>query len=202
MRSQQESSPHEIYLRTSTAAKPNVPLKLYANVIGKLIVEHQLGKKITDGVRQRTIEAKKAHSERQAILLDQPLIPASGSKPPKRKTPGSGTVVKKSTAPTDQLRASSSSTAPARKVSPLPHNPPSSRNADVRRRLVHCLATQARLADEAIRMVGGANISVPAREDLLRLLEDVSSIYILNLCIANDLCISTGCRAESSFQEG
>ena len=101
-------------MRTSTAAKPNVPLKLYANVIGKLIVEHQLGEKIPDGVRQRTIEAKKAHSKREAILLDQPRIPASGSKPPKRKTPGSGTVVKKSNTPTDQLRASSSSTAPTR----------------------------------------------------------------------------------------
>jgi len=176
MRSQKESSPHEIYLRMSTAAKPNVPLKLYANVIGKLMVERELGAKITDGVRQRTIEAKKAHSERQAILLDQPPIPAPGSKPTKRKTPGSGTVVKKSVTPMDQLRASSSSIAPPRKVSPLPQNPPSSRaNVDVRRRLVHCLAMQQRLADDAIRMVGGANISAPAREDLLRLLEDVSS---------------------------
>ena len=176
MRSQKESSPHEIYLRMSTAAKPNVPLKLYANVIGKLMVERELGAKITDGVRQRTIEAKKAHSERKAILLDQPPIPAPGSKPTKRKVPGSGMVVKKSVAPMDQLRTSSSSIAPSRKVSPLPHNPPSSRaNVDVRRRLVHFLAMQQRLADDAIRMVGGANISAPAREDLLRLLEDVSS---------------------------
>lgn len=176
MRSQKESSPHEIYLRMSTAAKPNVPLKLYANVIGKLMVERELGAKITDGVRQRTIEAKKAHSERKAILLDQPPIPAPGSKPTKRKVPGSGMVVKKSVTPMDQLRTSSSSIAPSRKVSPLPHNPPSSRaNVDVRRRLVHFLAMQQRLADDAIRMVGGANISAPAREDLLRLLEDVSS---------------------------
>lgn len=175
MRSQKESSPHEIYLRMSTAAKPNVPLKLYANVIGKLMVERELGAKITDGVRQRTIEVKKAHSERQAILLDQPPIPAPGSKPTKRKAPGSGTVVKKSVTPMDQLRASSSSIATPRKVSPLPQNPPSSRaNVDIRRRLVHCLAMQQRLADDAIRMVGGANISAPAREDLLRLLEDVA----------------------------
>ncbi|KAL4073800.1 hypothetical protein V8B97DRAFT_1936433 [Scleroderma yunnanense] len=175
MRSQKESSPHEIYLRTSSAAKPNVPLKLYANVIGKFMVERQLGAKITDGVRQRTIEAKKAHSERQAILLEQPPIPTPGFKPSKRKAPGTGTVVKKSVPSMDQLRVASSSTAPPRKVSPLPHNPPSSKaNADVRRRLVHCLAIQSRLADDAIRMVGGANISVQAREDLLGLLEDVA----------------------------
>ncbi|KAI6121822.1 hypothetical protein F5141DRAFT_999440 [Pisolithus sp. B1] len=175
MRAQQEGSPHEIYLRTSSAAKPNAPLKLYANVIGKFMVERQLGAKVTDGVRQRTLEAKKAHSERQAILLEQPPIPTPSTKHTKRKTPGSGTVIKKAVAPVDQLRVSSTSSTPLRKVSPLPQNPPSSRvNADVRRRLVHCLAIQPRLSDDAVRMVGGANISVQTREELLRLLEEVA----------------------------
>ncbi|KAI6021534.1 hypothetical protein BKA83DRAFT_4283341 [Pisolithus microcarpus] len=175
MRAQQESSSHEIYLRTSSAAKPNAPLKLYANVIGKFMVERQLVAKVTDGVRQRTLEAKKAHSERQAILLEQPPIPTPATKHAKRKTPGSGTVIKKAVAPVDQLRVPSTSSAPLRKVSPLPQNPPSSRaNADVRRRLVHCLAIQPRLSDDAVRMVGGANISVQAREELLRLLEEVA----------------------------
>ncbi|KAI6166045.1 hypothetical protein EDD17DRAFT_1550384 [Pisolithus thermaeus] len=175
MRAQQEGSPHEIYLRTSSAAKPNAPLKLYANVIGKFMVERQLGAKVTDGVRQRTLEAKKAHSERQAILLDQPPIPTPATKHTKRKTPGSGTVIKKAVAPVDQLRVPSTSSTPLRKVSPLPQNPPSSRaNADVRRRLVHCLAIEPRLSDDAVRMVGGANISVQTREELLRLIPKVA----------------------------
>lgn len=175
MRAQQESTPHEIYLRTSSAAKPNAPLKLYANVIGKFMVERQLGAKVTDGVRQRTMEAKKAHSERQAILLDRPPIPTPATKHTKRKTPGSGTVMKKTVAPVDQLRVPSTSSGSGRKVSPLPQNPPSSRaNADVRRRLVHCLAMQPRQSDDAVRMVGGANISVQTREELLKLLEEVA----------------------------
>ena len=170
MRPQKESSPHELYLRAASAAKPMAPLKLYANIVGKFMVERQLGDKVTDKVRQQTMVAKAQHLERQAILLDQPPIPVPGAKNVKRKVPGSGTVIKKTTA-SDQLRVPSSS---SRKVSPLPQNTPSTKaNADVRRRLVHCLAISPRLADDAVRMVGGANISASAREDLLALLDDV-----------------------------
>ncbi|KAF9227150.1 hypothetical protein BS17DRAFT_878158 [Gyrodon lividus] len=173
MRPQKESSPHEIYLRAASAAKPMAPLRLYANVIGKFMVERQLGDKVTDKVRQQTMVAKQQHLERQAILLDQPPIPASGARNGKRKMPGSGTVVKKTLA-SDQLRVPSSTLA-VRKVSPLPQNPPSFKaDAGVRRRLVHCLAISPRLAEDAVKMVGGASISASAREDLLVLLEDVA----------------------------
>jgi RNA polymerase II elongation factor ELL len=174
MRPQKESSPHELYLRAASAAKPMAPLKLYANVIGKFMVERQLGDKVTDKVRQQTMVAKAQHLERQAILLDQPPIPVPSAKNAKRKVPGSGTVLKKTPA-SDQLRLPSSS---SRKVSPLPQNTPSSKaNADVRRRLVHCLAITPRLADDVVRMVGGANTSASVREDLLALLEDVCFIF-------------------------
>lgn len=170
MRPQKESSPHELYLRAASAAKPMAPLKLYANVIGKFMVERQLGEKVTDKVRQQTMVAKQQHLERQAILLDQPPIPVSGTKHSKRKIPGSGTVVKK-TPLSEHLRVPSSS---SRKVSPIPQNTPSSKaNADVRRRLVHCLAMSPRLSEEAVKMVGGAIISTPARDGLLALLEEV-----------------------------
>ncbi|KAN0091339.1 hypothetical protein V8E55_004905 [Tylopilus felleus] len=171
MRPQKESSPHELYLRAASAAKPMAPLKLYANVIGKFMVERQLGEKVTDKVRQQTMVAKQQHLERQAILLDQPPIPVSGTKHSKRKIPGSGTVVKK-TPLSEHLRVPSSS---SRKVSPIPQNTPSSKaNADVRRRLVHCLAMSPRLSEEAVKMVGGAIISTPARDGLLALLEEVA----------------------------
>lgn len=141
------------------------PLKLYANVIGKFMVERQLGHKVTDKVRQQTLVAKQQHMERQAILLDQPPIPVG--KNAKRKVPGSGTMVNK-----DQLRVLPSS---SRKVSPLPQNTPSSKaSADVRCRLVHCLAISPRLSEDAVKMVGGANIAASARDDLLALLDEVS----------------------------
>lgn len=168
MRPQQESSAHELYLRAASTAKPMAPLKLYANVIGKFMVERQLGDRVTDKVRQQTMVAKQQHMERQAILLDQPPIPASAAKNAKRKTPGSGTVVKK-TPTSEQLRPPSSTAAS------LPQNTPSTKaSADVRRRLVHCLAISPRLSEDAVKMVGGANISTSARKDLLALLAEVS----------------------------
>lgn len=169
MRPQKESSPHELYLRAASAARPMAPLKLHANIIGKFMVERQLGDKVTDKVRQHTLVAKQQHLERQAILLDQPPIPVI-AKSAKRKLPGSGTVVKK-TAPVDQHRLAPPSLS-SRRASPLPQ--PSRANADVRRRLVHCLAISPRLSDDAVKMVCGANTSSAARDDLLALLDDVS----------------------------
>lgn len=173
MRPLKESSPHEIYLRTSSAAKPNAPLKLYANVMGKFIVDRQLGEKVTDKVRQQTIEAKKQHSERQTIMLDAPLMSAAGAKNLKRKTPGSGTVVKKS-APRDTLRTPAASTPVARKISPIPQTASSKANADVRRRLIHFLAVEARETDLAVARVCGNSCDATARGNLLRVLEEVA----------------------------
>ncbi|KAI9571207.1 hypothetical protein HD554DRAFT_2187682 [Boletus coccyginus] len=169
MRPLKESSPHELYLRAASAAKPMAPLKLHANVIGKFMVERQLGEKVTDKVRQQTMVAKQQHMERQAILLDQPPIPVPGAKNAKRKIPSGKTPA------SVHLRVPSSSTAASRRVSPLPQNTPSSKaSADVRRRLVRFLAISPRLADDAVKMVGGANISDSARDDLLTLLADVA----------------------------
>lgn len=175
MRPMKESTPHEIYLRTSSAAKPNAPLKLYANVKGKFIVDRQLGAKVTDKVRQQTMEAKKQHSERQTIMLDAPPIPSAGTKNLKRKAPGSGTVVKKNTQ-SHALRAPPASTVVSRKVSPAP-NISSKANADLRRRLVHFIAVEPRETDLIVARVGG-NCDANARANLLSILEDVCiSLY-------------------------
>ncbi|KAG2111164.1 uncharacterized protein F5147DRAFT_686586 [Suillus discolor] len=173
MRPLKESSPHEIYLRTSSAAKPNAPLKLYANVMGKFIVDRQLGEKVTDKVRQQTIEAKKQHSERQTIMLDAPLISAAGTKNLKRKTPGSGTVVKKS-AQRDTLHTPAASTPAARKISPIPQTVSSKANADIRRRLIHFLAVENRETDLTVARVCGSNCDASARANLLSILEEVA----------------------------
>jgi RNA polymerase II elongation factor ELL len=172
MRPMKESSPHEIYLRTSSAAKPNAPLKLYANVKGKFIVDQVLGAKVTDKVRQQTMEAKKQHSERQTIMLETPPVPAGGVKNLKRKAPGSGTVVKKN-AQSHTLRVPPASTVVSRKVSPTP-NTSSKPNADVRRRLVHFLAVEPRETDLAVARVCGNNCDATARANLLSILEHVS----------------------------
>lgn len=166
MRPQKESSPHELYLRVPSAAKPMAPLKLYANVIGKFMVERQLADRVKDKVRQQTIAAKQQHLERQAILLDQP--PVLSAKKQKHKVPGSGTAVKKT----------SPLAAPQRKLSPPPQL--SKANADLRRRLVHFIAITPRLAEDAVKMVGGANISSTSRDDLLSLLDQVRLTFLLH----------------------
>ncbi|KAG2366314.1 hypothetical protein BDR07DRAFT_1607022 [Suillus spraguei] len=173
MRPLKESSPHEIYLRTSSAAKPNAPLKLYANVMGKFIVDRQLDEKVTDKVRQQTIEAKKQHSERQTIMLDAPLISASSTKNLKRKTPGSGTVVKK-IAQRDTLRTPAASTPVTRKISPIPQTASSKANADIRRRLIHFLAVENRETDLTVARVCGNSCDATARANLLSILEEVA----------------------------
>ncbi|KAH7928899.1 hypothetical protein BV22DRAFT_1057898 [Leucogyrophana mollusca] len=176
MRPLKETTPHEIYLRSASAAKPMAPLKLYANVTGKFIVERQLGEKVTDKVRQQTRVAKEERSERRAILLDTPPVPTN-SKGVKRKQPGSSTATKKA-AHSDSLRVPSASTSgatPTRKVSPLPQVPPSkSGNLAVRNRLIHCLALTPRLGDEVIKLVGGSNPDPTSRADLVDILEDVA----------------------------
>ncbi|KAG1870238.1 hypothetical protein DFJ58DRAFT_765245 [Suillus subalutaceus] len=173
MRPLKESTPHEIYLRTSSAAKPNAPLKLYANVMGKFIVDRQLGEKVTDKVRQQTIEAKKQHSERQTIMLDAPLMSAAGTKNLKRKAPGSGTVVRKS-AQRDTLRTPAASTPVTRKISPIPQAASSKANADIRRRLIHFLAVEPRETDLAVSRVCGNNCDDTAKANLLSILEEVA----------------------------
>lgn len=187
MRPLKESSPHEIYLRTSSAAKPNAPLKLYANVMGKFIVDRQLGEKVTDKVRQQTIEAKKQHAERQTIMLDAPLISAAGSKNLKRKTPGSGTVVKKGVQ-RDTLRTPAASTPVARKISPMPQTASSKANADIRRRLIHFLAVEDREADLTVSRVCGRDCDAMARANLLNILEEVGMRHSALMLSLNHEC--------------
>src|ERR1700729_530421 len=120
MRPLREGSPHELYLRSSSAAKPMAPLKLYANVTGKFTVERELGEKVQDKVRDRTQVAEKQRTERKVQMLDSPLdIPRVNGK--KRKAPSVSSSLLKKAAHNDHIRnVSSVSTVPSRVASPLP----------------------------------------------------------------------------------
>jgi RNA polymerase II elongation factor ELL len=158
------------------------------------LAECRFGDRVTDKVRQQTMVAKQQHMERQGIL-DQPPINVPG-KNAKRTIPCFGIVLKKKTAPSDQLHLASPSTHLSRKVSPLPHNPtPSKASSDVRRRLVHFLATAPCIADDVVRMVGGS-ITIAAYKDLLALLHDVSLVTPLPL-FPHSSTIPKGCRGAA-----
>lgn len=180
MRPLREQSPHELYLRSSSAAKPMAPLKLYANVTGKFTVERELGEKVQEQVRDRTQVAEKQRTERKVQMLDAPPdIPRVNGK--KRKAPSSSSSsLLKQAAHNDHLRNMSAATASAgvsaRVASPLPLRPttPGGQDKSVRRRMVQYLAVSPRLTDEVVRALGGAECDSSTRKTLLELLEEVS----------------------------
>ena len=185
MRPLKEGSPHELYLRSSSAAKPMAPLKLYANVTGKFTVERELGEKVQDKVRDRTQVAEKQRTERKVQMLDSPpdLARVNGKK---RKAPSASSSLLKKAAHNDHIRnVSSTSTAvPSRVASPLPpaQTPPSSstptpKDSSARRRMVHFLAIAPRSTDEVMRYVGGADCDSATRRSLFELLDEVHHLW-------------------------
>src|SRR6267378_3170272 len=68
----QESTPHELYLRSALASKINAPLKLYADIAGKFIVGRELNGKTESKVHQSTADAQKSKSGGRIVVLDAP----------------------------------------------------------------------------------------------------------------------------------
>jgi len=169
MQPYEENSPHEIYLRASSAAKPMAPLKLYANVTGKFNVQRDL-EKVQDEIRDRTLEAKQKRAERTTIMLDTPLD-LSVPKSKKRKAPQ--TMFRNPVNPLEHRRIQSApSSSPAQ---PLPLVTPRRLKEDaqpVRTRLIHCLALGNRTTKEIVTMVVGPGHSM--QPDLADLLVEVN----------------------------
>lgn len=164
MKPVKESSPHELYLRASSAARPNVPLRLNAIITGKFLVERELDPKVQDKVRDRTIQAEKQRTERATIILENGLPPP---KPPK--------ALKKAKNITRRIPPVSSTPVPVRppkKLSPLPQSL-TDRDATVRTRVVHCLALKHRNTFEVARLVG---LSDDIIDELNVLLDEVPFI--------------------------
>ncbi|KAI0769768.1 hypothetical protein BD413DRAFT_694384 [Trametes elegans] len=171
-----ENGPHDLYLRMASAHKPNAPLKMYANVIGKFMVERQLGEKVEGSVRDRTQEAEKLRTERKTILLDTPLDLGNPSSKAKGRRDAS--------APRRPAVASSSHSASAargsRVASPLPGASSHANGSAVvdlsstRSRLIHCLALKPRTTENVVRMCGGQDPPPQLVKELRALLSAVA----------------------------
>ncbi|KAH9935708.1 uncharacterized protein B0H18DRAFT_976960 [Fomitopsis serialis] len=178
---------HELYLRQATAAKPNAPLKLYGNILGKLRVNPELGEKIEERVRESTRVAEEQRTERKTIRLDGPLDlgkPAAAGKKKKdvqnmfRKPLGgrnlsasSGTQATRGASP----RVSANAQA-ARPASPAASTSRTVLESDpgARGRLIHFLAARPCEQEETIlRRVSGGQPTEAKRAVLLTLLEEV-----------------------------
>ena len=186
---------HELYLRQPTQLRPNAPLKLHGNVLGKVVVNPKLGKAAEERVRDRTRVAEEQRTERKTILLDQPPDlgkPAGGAKKKKdphpmfRKPVGvpaarnlsAPTGSQAGRAPSPQVRVSSipGSAGQTRTSSPAAS---SSRNIveldpSVRGRLIHYLAAHPGADDDAVmKAVLRSKLADARRDAFLKLLEEV-----------------------------
>ncbi|OSD06733.1 hypothetical protein PYCCODRAFT_1449571 [Trametes coccinea BRFM310] len=171
----QENGPHELYLRMASAQKPMAPLKLYANVIGKFMVERQLGEKVEGSVRDRTLEAEKLRTERKTVYLDTP--PDLGHPTSKSKSKKDAAAARRPAAASGSH--SLSSTRASRVASPLPgagsHARGSSSDiSSTRARLIHCLALKPRTTEVVIQLCAGKNPAPQLEEELLSLLPKVA----------------------------
>jgi RNA polymerase II elongation factor ELL len=180
MRGVQESTPHELYLRSALASKVNAPLKLYADIAGKFtVVERELNGKTESKVQQSTADAQKTKSERRIVLLDNPptLVPSAtktkSSAPKKRKQVSAPIAATVKRVP---IRAKNEGSSAARGQSP-PHSLPSSQSSPVppaiRAQMIHLLAKGPRTKEDVLTQVGGPDASESLRVQLNELLVTV-----------------------------
>lgn len=179
MQSQSEPIAHELYLRTSTAAKPNAPLKLQANVIGKFIIAPKL-ERIQNKMRDTQAAADRLKEERQIQLLPEPPV-----LPPKPGTKKAKATSTKKSAKTGAGTASHSR-VPPKDRSATPNLPPGEEayriygDPSTRRRLIHCIALQPRDTAEVMRLVAGRDVGPQEKKELTEILKTVR-VTLLNL---------------------
>jgi RNA polymerase II elongation factor ELL len=177
MRGVQESTPHELYLRSALASKVNAPLKLYADIAGKFHVERELNGKAESKVQQSTADARKTKTERRIVLPPHTssTTKTKSSAPAKKRKP----VVSAPIAATVKrvpVRVKNEGSSAARGPSP-PHSLPSSQSSPVppaiRAQMIHLLAKGPRTKDDVLTQVGGPDASQSLRVQLNELLVTV-----------------------------
>jgi len=173
-----ENSIHELYLRAASATKKNAPLKLHANVVGKLTVEQrEIGDELRDKIRESTQDAAAQKSSRATVFIDTPPDTQTVSK--KRKEPP-GSMFRKPLRPPDKVKSTavaSSSTPPGNKptVSTQPSvSQPHQGGVPLRKRLVHCLARGEKPADELFKLLGASDRNSSLLPEIVDLLDQVS----------------------------
>lgn len=174
MRFNKEKENHELFIRTTTAVRPNAPLKLNANVVGKFNVERDLSEKLSKQIQEASAAAAKQKTERRVIMLDKPLT-TTGKAPVKRKAPTKAAAtkvmtVKNVTAPT----TNTSVTQPAASPSSLSQE----MVLQLRQRLVHYLALGSATAPDILKNVGGIETDWDVRRKIIEILNEVGGLRI------------------------
>ncbi|KAJ7132853.1 hypothetical protein C8R43DRAFT_930192 [Mycena crocata] len=166
MRPLKENSPHDLYLRASSASKPMAPLKLYANITGKFTVERDLSN-VQDKIRTTTLTAEKTRKEHRTTMLDAPPPDLSSAQPGKRKRPqpANSTLFRN---PISQPRPSTST--------PATSTPATSARASspLRTAVVKALAVKERSLDDLLRLTPGESDIERRKRKLLELLNQIA----------------------------
>ncbi|KAJ3776475.1 hypothetical protein FB446DRAFT_842362 [Lentinula raphanica] len=172
LQSQTEEIPHDLYLRSVSAAKPFVPLKFYANVIGRLsISERELDDELASRIHKKTAAAAEQRSISKTKFIDATDLPQPTTKAAAKKKTD---LFRKPLRPSDQSKASSfgasNSSAPSPRPSQTPKPTPKPTPdgiTSMEKRLIHYLAVAERSSEEAIKAVGGPNCDANTRQNIL-----------------------------------
>jgi len=156
-----ENAVHDIYIRATSARQKNPPLKYYAKVVGKFLVQRDRVEEIGDKIGRSRKDAEEQRQQRKIQMIEEP--PADVLNVGKRKD-----VKSKKPAPTPQ-RPTPTST-PNNSTS---NTSSSSLGSDFRSRLIQCLATSPRTTEESIKLLLGRNPNPDMRKEFLKLLVEV-----------------------------
>lgn len=156
-----ENAVHDIYIRATSARQKNPPLKHYAKVVGKFMVQRDRVDEVGDKIGRSRRDAEEQRLQRKIQMIDGP--PTDVQKVGKRKD---AKPKKPAPAPQRPTPTPSSST-------PTSSTPTSSLGSDFRGRLIQCLATSPRTTEESIKLLLGRNPNSDTRKEFIRLLAEV-----------------------------
>ncbi|KAJ3995148.1 hypothetical protein F5050DRAFT_1574208 [Lentinula boryana] len=168
LQSQTEEIPHDLYLRSASAAKPFVPLKFYANVIGRLTIsERELDEELATRIRKKTAAAAEQRSISKTKFIDANDLPQPTTKAAAKKK---SDLFRRPLRPSDQLKPTALSASTSSAPSPRPsQNPksPQDRPTPMEKRLIHYLALAERTSEDAVKAVGGPSCDANTRRNIL-----------------------------------
>ncbi|KAK0195326.1 hypothetical protein F5146DRAFT_1025045 [Armillaria mellea] len=169
IKTQHEHIRHELYLRTPSSQKPNAPLRLHANITGKLTVEPTLDKDLSEQIAQSTLEAAKQKEVHKTKFIDTPPDLAPPTKQ-KKKQQATSSMFRKPLRPSDQLARPNPAPAPAASTSSAPTPRPRSPTTNPAR----AACPGDRKTDDAVKAVA-PNCDATHRQEILDILQEIAT---------------------------
>ena len=146
-----ENVVHDIYIRATSARQKNPPLKYYAKVVGKFVVQRDRLDEVGDKIGRRRKDAEELRQQRKIQMIDVPPVDV----------------------PKVEKRKDAQPKKPAPTPTPQRPTPAPSLGSDFRSRLIQCLADSPRTTEECIKLLLGRNPNPDTRKEFMKLLVEV-----------------------------